>query len=171
MQRTLHLMCGLPGSGKSTAADWLAEREGAAIVCPDDIRVTLTGMPHCPGIENVVWQMAKDMTAAMLLRRPVIVDATNTTRRARARWLAIAKQVGVGVHCHAMDTPLATCKEQNQRRENPAPESVIDRMDRQFEIPNIKEGFSRVTFETFNQDPDRPFSNQPATLYVVERPA
>ena len=78
-------MVGLPRSGKST---W-AKQQNLPIVNPDSIRLALHGERYIQLAEPFVWAIAKLMVRALFLagHTEVILDATNTTRKARDNWL------------------------------------------------------------------------------------
>lgn len=81
------LICtfGLPRSGKST---W-ARKTGLPIVCPDGIRLALTGKRWWEPIEHEVWATARTMVRALFYggNKTIILDATNLTRKARDRFI------------------------------------------------------------------------------------
>ena len=81
----LHITVGLPQSGKST---WCKREGHLPVVNPDSIRLALHGMPFISEAEPFVWAIAKVMVKALFLagHNNVIVDATNTTKKARDKW-------------------------------------------------------------------------------------
>lgn len=82
--KILHMMVGLPFSGKTTAA----RRMGHPIVCPDAIRIALHGRPYIESAEPIVWATARLMVASLFLagHDAVILDACNGTRKRRDEW-------------------------------------------------------------------------------------
>ena len=86
MKPTLHVMVGLPRSGKSTKARSM----GYPIVNPDAIRVALHGQPFIASAEPMIWAVAKLMVSALFLtgHQNVVLDATNTTRHRRQEWIS-----------------------------------------------------------------------------------
>ena len=81
---TLHLMVGLPYSGKTT----LARQMGFPIVSPDAIRVALHGQRYVGAAEPFVWAIAYAMAEALFLagHKDVVIDATNCTEPRRSEW-------------------------------------------------------------------------------------
>lgn len=81
---TLHMMVGLPRSGKTTKARDL----GFPIVCPDAIRLALHGKPFIKSAESIVWATAHLMVAALFKagHTDVILDSTNLTAARRKGW-------------------------------------------------------------------------------------
>jgi len=84
---TLYVTVGLPRSGKST---W-ARQQRVPIVNPDSIRLALHGQRFYPPAEPFVWAMADLMVRALFIagHNKVILDATNTTKSRRDKWLSV----------------------------------------------------------------------------------
>lgn len=83
---TLYVTVGLPRSGKST---W-ARQQLVPIVNPDSIRLALHGQRFYPPAEQFVWAMTSLMVRALFTagHDKVILDATNTTKSRRDKWLS-----------------------------------------------------------------------------------
>ena len=82
-EKILIVMCGAPGSGKSTVAEAVAEDFGFVIVCPDDIREELFGDASDQSQGWRVFQIAYERMRDGLLTDDVsgvIFDATNCKR-------------------------------------------------------------------------------------------
>jgi predicted kinase len=107
---TLHLMVGLPCSGKSTLARAL-ERECSALrLTPDEWHVRLFGQDaqapehnsrHAT-VEALQWEVA---SRALVLGINVILDYGFWTRQEREDFRARAKQLGVSSEIHFLDLP------------------------------------------------------------------
>lgn len=82
--KILHLMVGLPRSGKSTQA--LAM--GLPVVCPDSIRQTLHGTLWRNEAEPMVWAIAHMMVESLFLagHNEVVLDACNVAAKRRKEW-------------------------------------------------------------------------------------
>lgn len=127
----LHVMVGLPYSGKTTLAKEILETHGYPIVSPDAIRLALHGMRFLESAEPFVWAIAKNMVAALFFagHKNVIIDATNTTKKRRyefksPKW---ARQFIV------METPVEECIKRAGDCHDATILPVIDRMSAQFE--------------------------------------
>ena len=121
-------MVGLPRSGKSTYARALQEA-GYVRLTPDDFRLAIHGRPYHAPAEQLVWAVVDASARALLISgHAVVVDATNTTRRRRAGWLRIARELEVPVEAFVMATSAEECRERNRTALRPIPEEVIDRM-------------------------------------------
>ena len=135
----LAIMCGLPKSGKTTYARSL-QKTGWVRVCPDEIRHALHGRGHYPPAEPLVWANAELMVRALILGgHAVVVDATNTTKKRRAPWLRIARDLNIPIEAFVLGTPAAECHERNHTSDEPVPSEAIDRMNEQWE-PVTEEG-------------------------------
>lgn len=147
MKNKLHLMCGIPGCGKSTIIESIRKEYDVAIVCPDDYRLLLTGKTFYEPAEDFVWASVKLATKALLHRNhSVIIDATNTGTFQRSNWIKVAKEFGVPVICHAVIVQVGVAIERNAGRPFPVPDEVIRRMAGAFVAPSLKEGIEKVIF-------------------------
>ena len=136
----LLLMCGIPGSGKSTWAKDFISKNNAVLVSRDSIRFSLLKeeddyFSH----ENEVTECFYHMVHKFLETGEydyVIADATHNTGRSRSNTLmGIEPHVIEGVEIIPVyfNVPVEVCKERNAQRESRArvPDEVIERMGRQ----------------------------------------
>ena len=107
---TLHLMVGLPCSGKTTLAQKL-ERERAALrLTPDEWQVRLFGQDaeasehdaRHSAIEAMLWNIA---SRALVLGTNVILDYGFWAREEREYFRLQAKQLGASSEVHFLDVP------------------------------------------------------------------
>ena len=99
----LHMLIGLPRSGKSTKAREL----GFPIVEPDAIRKTLKCYPFDPSMEHLVWSTAQLMVSSLFNagHRDVILDAVNHTKERRSLW----ESEEWAIKFHQIQTPEGVC--------------------------------------------------------------
>ena len=128
--KTLHMMVGLPRSGKSTRARELHKEHGWPIVCPDSIRLALHGQAYRQETEPMVWAVAKTMVRSLFGagHDGVILDATNTTGHRRREWTR--EEWDYKYHC--IKTPMEECLQRPGGKEL---EPVIKRMNKQLTWP------------------------------------
>ena len=109
---TLHVMVGLPCSGKTTYARQLAREVNALLLTLDVWHLTLFGddVGHAKHderharIEQLMWDVAKHVLA---LGGDVVLDFGCWARVERAEYRRRAKEVGASFQLHYMDVPYA----------------------------------------------------------------
>lgn len=107
---TLHLMVGLPCSGKTTLAKKLEQERSALRLTPDEWQVALFGQdaeePEHDArhslIEALLWKIAG---RALELGTNVILDFGFWAREEREDYRWRAKQLGAGSEVHYLDVP------------------------------------------------------------------
>ncbi len=107
---TLHLMVGLPCSGKSTLARMLEHEHSALRLTPDEWQVRLFGQdagePEHNGrhtlIETLQWEVA---SRALALGMNVILDYGFWAREEREDFRSRAKRLGASSELHFLDVP------------------------------------------------------------------
>lgn len=157
----LHVLCGIPGSGKST---WAAKQEGA-VISTDAIRgelfgdesaqysdrflreqgydpTAMTERQKAGACSRKVFAIAEERAGEAIRTGDVYFDATNVSPAGR-------KSLLEGIpHDRAFadvaDVPLAVALKRNSKRERHVPEGVIRAMHSRFVMPSEEEGFSAV---------------------------
>jgi len=139
---------GIPGSGKSTALEEIADHLGMELICPDAIRKELTGDASDQSKNPEAWAEAYMMAEASLkLGHSAIIDATHTEAWRRPDQVAKYRAYGAtAVVAAVFDTPLEICKQRNEKRDRVVPGPVLDRMYKALQSkPVIKdEGFDAI---------------------------
>ena len=141
----LIVLCGLPGSGKSTYAKYLTESGHFECVSTDHIRKKLYGKEHIQGNGKEVFT-----TAFLLLqaygstKKNCVFDAINIAPHVRKRVIKECRDYYDLIVCKYIDTPLDVCLHRNSQRERVVPKEVILRMANQFTMPSREEGFDYV---------------------------
>ena len=108
---TLHLMVGLPGSGKTTFAKKLAQQHNAVLFSPDDWQFKLFGNDindpthdeNHTKIEKLMWDVAQDI---LKTGTDVILDFGCWAKEERDDFRKKAHKSGANFKIHFMDTPL-----------------------------------------------------------------
>lgn len=98
---TFAILCGLPGSGKSTLGKKLKVDRGFFVVSTDMLRLALNAnvYPRVAGgeydtLEPVVWELARAAVSKLLATgHNVAVDATHLSRERRAMWRELVRSV------------------------------------------------------------------------------
>lgn len=125
--KILHMMVGLPRSGKSTAAKQL----GYPIVSLDAIRFTMHGTYWKPELEPLLWGMAHVMVDALFLagHSNVTLDSVNHTHERRMKWTSDRWSV----QYHVIDPDEETCIRRAKDTDKRYLIPVIKRMAAQWE--------------------------------------
>lgn len=142
----LTIMCGLPGSGKST---YLQQSDSVAnthsiVLSPDDFRMVLTGQAFYGPAEDSVWSHVKTATRVLIQKHHVIIDATHLTVGSRLQWVRLAEHCKVLVDCWWYNISPEIAMRRNKARKGVVPEEVMERMLSSFVPPEASEGFWRV---------------------------
>ena len=138
-QSTLYIMCGIPGSGKSTWAKDFKEKINAAgyhcvIVSRDEIRFKLLkerGGKYFDYEGEVIEIYYQEIQKYLDRGYHVIADATQITPKSRIKLLNnLEINENTIVYCVDVDTPYSTCKKRNSKREGikRVPNSAIEKM-------------------------------------------
>jgi predicted kinase len=127
---TLHLMIGLPCSGKTTYARALSIREKALLLTPDVWQLKLFGQDY-PGpyhdkrhsdIEAIMWDVARSVLS---LGTSVILDFGFWSRAERDDFRNRAKELGVDFKLHYRDVPYSELYRRLEERNQMLPEGVF----------------------------------------------
>lgn len=139
------VMCGLPGSGKST---YIKENlpKDIEIINQDSIRVELGIMDNVDKKKIGDSEQEKEVRQinferidnCINNRKDFVVDNTNIKSGYVQNLYDRLKKAGANVKIIIIDTPVNICKE---RRKNNIPEKVID--DMQLGIDKVKKKFSK----------------------------
>lgn len=139
----LILLCGIPGSGKTTYAEKM-KNSYTYHLSSDAIRKELYGDENIQGNSSDVFALMQDR-AIMLLNNgfDVIYDATNITRKDRASIITKCPRVAQ-IECHIIWAPIEICIERDTARKRTVGKEVIDRMLKRFQAPYYDEGIDKI---------------------------
>lgn len=151
---TLILLCGIPGSGKTTYAEKM-KNSYTYHLSSDAIRKELYGDENIQGNPSDVFALMQDRTIMLLNNGfDVIYDATNITRKDRASIIAKCPRFAQ-IKCHIIWAPIETCIERDAARKRTVGKEVIDRMLKRFQPVFYDEGINEIKVilpDDFNKD-------------------
>lgn len=126
--RTLIMVVGMPGIGKSYFADQLLCEYGIENVSSDEMRKHLYGHASIQGDYNEVFGAVYDTISNLfdLGEKMVVLDATNVTRH--VRYKAIREIKPTEIIYVVMPDDLERALKQNEERSRKVPARVICRM-------------------------------------------
>lgn len=114
---TLVIVCGLPGSGKTTHARSLEEEMPAVRFCPDEwmdaLRISLRDEARRDDIEQLQWTLARRLLA---LGQSVLIEWGTWGRGERDRLRREARALGARVELHYLTAPTDVLFDRVQRR-------------------------------------------------------
>lgn len=143
----LILICGLPGSGKTTLAKRLAPEARAVRLSPDEWKHAL-GIDYYDEaarlrLEDRLWRLAQELLA---LGQNVIMENGFWAREERDEIRLAARALGVTVELHYLEAPVDELwRRLEGRNERATPGAVpiersdLDKWAAQFEAPDAEE--------------------------------
>lgn len=158
----LIILCGLPGSGKSSyAANYKAVDDAictdfTVIHSSDAIRQELFGNAGSQEDNGRVFELMRKRTQEDLKAgKTVIYDATNITRKARKSAIACAHPTRDTIECHVIWAEPEECVRRDSLRERKVGPTVIDKMLRRWQSPWLDEGFDKIVLHLNQRDFDQ----------------
>lgn len=164
-KKKIFLLCGIPGSGKSTWVKKNVWGDNAKIISRDEIRFSLlSDDDEYFEREHLVWKMYVKQANEAILNdniEDIILDATHLNEKSRSKIMKEiienAKKKDCGIYTITMIVPLDIAQERNSHRtgRSHVPENVIENMALSFTLPKKEEGFD----ETFYVIPEEIYEN------------
>ena len=126
--RSVVIMVGFPGSGKSTVAKNLE----MTIISGDELKTA----PKMIKAAEAVIKTAPGQS--------IVFDATNATKARRAEYIEFARLHNLPVRCIHVATPIEVSMERNKGREKPVPNIALYLYRKKFEQPTEDEGLEII---------------------------
>ena len=164
---TVHLISGLPCSGKTTYAVGLRADANCVLFCLDRWLITSFGSYSIASVgheehtrrvlacRELIWDVASEF-----LRRSVdvILDDGFFLRDNRVRYVALSNAVGARVKIHFIDTPLTLLRARLEERNAQLPRynfhidpETLQGFLELFEVPSSHEGAEIVVVQNFRE--------------------
>lgn len=128
----LYVMCGVPGSGKTTRSKQMAKELGLIRFSFDEMRCFRLAEFMRPAVE------------AMQDGKSVILDSTNLRVNVRAKILQAVADIPCKKVVVYMNTPLEECILRNANRACRLQDFVIESAHRSLQPPTLDEGWDEV---------------------------
>jgi predicted kinase len=139
----LVIVCGLPGSGKTSHAMRVMQKFRAIRLCPDEwmeaLEIGLWDSEVRERIEKLQWRLTQEMLA---LGHNVVIEWGTWARSERDALRAGARALGAAVELHFIDAPLEILFERIHRRNRESPPITFEdimKWNEDFERPSAEE--------------------------------
>lgn len=148
------MLVGLPASGKTTYAQKL-NKQGFRIHSSDAIREELTGDINLQDRNTDMFnELRKRVKGDLQNEISCVHDATNMSMKRRKAFLDEIKKYDCRKTCILFIVPVEVCKERNSIRERKVPDSVFDKMLKQFQCPYYYEGWDNIKIKWYDKEFD-----------------
>lgn len=124
------ILCGLPGSGKSSFAKVLQNNNPSLIRINRDSIREMIGLPYNPILEeNIVKEtQLKIANLCHIHEYPILIDDTNVKKESLENWIREFHAFGFNdenIEVIFMNTPIESCIVRDKNRKNSVGEKVI----------------------------------------------
>ena len=145
----LTLVCGLPGSGKSTYLSQFKHNFNCSVISRDEIRFSLLkeGEAYFAHEEEVCKTLWNKINESLAANKNTYVDQTSLTPDSRSYLLKHITTHYKLCNIIWFDIPTNICLERNENRKGTkayVPRGVIRRMATQMTPPSYKEAFDNI---------------------------
>lgn len=138
----LIIVCGLPGSGKTTHAKLLERNLRATRLCPDEwmnlLEIDLWDGKFRERVERLQWKLAQEILSQ---GHSVIIEWGTWARSERDALRTGARELGVSVELHFLDAPLGVLYDRIRERNDESCSATLEH------LANWAEMFERPTTE------------------------
>ena len=138
----LIVLCGLPGAGKTTLSNKMAELYNAQIYHYDNWRPDLKRQSRILARNK----MYSDIRSDLLHGIDVIIDDLHLRGKDRLKLLSFVSDIPCDKILIVVDTPTDVCIFRNRHRKNRISDNFIYIAEKQFENPTLNEGWDSVIY-------------------------
>lgn len=134
----IFVLCGLPGSGKTTLSKQLSQQYNARICCYDDCEKDYVNRTYAPFYSFICKQKEENEN--------IIIDNINLTIKSRMELLEILKIFSDKKILIILTTSLDQCISRAKQRERITPEFIIRALNSQYQSPSLDEGWDDIWY-------------------------
>lgn len=128
----VYIICGIPGSGKTTLSKQLAEEYSMKRFSFDEMNCYTTR------------QFVSTAIVALQEGKSIIMDSTLLKKASRRIILQAISNFPCRKVCIFMNTPLDECLQRNAQREIVIPDVIIRSIHETMQVPTLEEGWDEV---------------------------
>lgn len=137
---TMHILCGIPGSGKTTLSKQLKLEYNAILYCYDKF-------PRAHWDKESREKMHVLMANDMRCGKSVVCDDLNITKSDRISIIKALRGINCQKILHVMTTPPDLCVERIREREQwKVPACVVLHCLNYYEVPSLDEGWDEIVY-------------------------
>ena len=137
MSARLFVICGLPGSGKTTLAKELAVAHSAVRFCPDEVLADLWDQDARAELERTMWAEAQNLLARGV---NVVIEFGSWARYERDELRAGARRLGAAVELRYLEAPLDELVRRVEARGEPVmTRANLEEWSAMIEVPTVAE--------------------------------
>ena len=136
----LIVLCGIPGSGKTTLSEELAKKYNANIYHFDEY----PGAHHPQKADQAHRQMWSDIAQDLKNGNNVVCDDLHTKKIWRSNILNSLKDKECKKILVVLDTKLDECLKRNSNRKHKLPDFILHDLFRKYEHPSLDEGWDEI---------------------------
>lgn len=147
MKQKLYMVVGVPASGKSTLAKYLADNDHTIkILSSDELRGIIGQDEEDQSVTPQVFQRMKEETERFFSSTDFspLIDATNISAKNRSDFFKIAKKFNKEIVVFYLPIIKEHALIRNNNRDRKVPEYVINRMLDQIDEPCYSEGIDKI---------------------------
>ena len=137
-----YVLCGIPGSGKSTIATQLAKEQNAKVYSYDTVRHE----SKLGAFEDICTLICQNIISDLSDGHNVIYDAPNHKLIYRQDILNAISDIPCKKICVVLLTPFEECLKRNVNRETRLPDFVLHEIYSNFELPTLDEGWDEILY-------------------------
>lgn len=139
---TITVLCGIPGSGKTTLSEKLAADNNATLYCFDKLRGKFRHMIA----DNVRLHLGTLMAKELCNGCDIVYDDLNTKKKHRINLLRSVAQIDCKKVLIVMTTPFEECVLRNANRFFSLPNVTLHSINKQYEAPELDEGWDEIIY-------------------------